>query len=511
MKLDAHDCYTVIMDAIYLKEKSNEGGSDMSRLNTSQFPEGFLWGGATAANQLEGAYNEGGKGLNLADVLPGGKVRMNIIKETGFNFEIDKELYTYPNHDGIDHYHRYKEDIALFAEMGFKTYRMSIAWSRIFPNGDETEPNEEGLAFYDRVFDELHKYGIEPVVTISHYEMPLSLNKKYGGWRSREVIPMFVKYAETLFKRYKGKVNYWMTFNEINSAVFHPIMSLGFSPDNEESKLQETFQGLHHQFVASSLATKACHEIIPSSQIGCMILYAPVYSGDCNPNNILNALKEEQVFNYICGDVHVRGEYPAFTKRFFKENDIKLDIREGDLDIIKEHTVDYIALSYYMSRTEVKDEGDGDYTAGNFFTGMRNPFLKASDWGWEIDPVGLRISLNQLYDRYQVPLFVVENGLGAYDTIEEDGSINDDYRIDYLREHIRAIGEAIEDGVEVMGYTAWGCIDLVSASTGEMSKRYGFIYVDKHDDGSGTLERKKKKSFYWYQNVIATNGNQLEK
>ncbi|MCE4049230.1 MULTISPECIES: 6-phospho-beta-glucosidase [Bacillaceae] len=478
----------------------------MSKLN---FPENFLWGGATAANQLEGGYNEGGKGLNLADVLPGGKVRLKVIAQTGFDFEIDKSKYVYPNHDGIDFYHRYKEDIALFAEMGFKAYRMSIAWSRIFPNGDELEPNEEGLAFYDKVFDELAKYGIEPVVTISHYETPLHLIKEYGGWRSRELVTFFERYATVLFNRYKDKVKYWLTFNEINGATHMPILGLGFSPENEETKLQDSFQGLHHQFVASSLAVKAGHEIIPDAQIGCMLIYAPVYAYDSNPENVLHAIKEEQVFNYLCGDVQVRGAYPTFAKRYFKENNVNLKIEDGDLELLKQYPVDFISLSYYMSRTEKKVKTDEEKSQGNLIGGIKNPFLNASEWGWEIDPTGLRISLNNLYDRYQVPLFVVENGLGAYDKVEEDGSINDDYRIDYLREHIRAMGEAIEDGVELMGYTSWGCIDLVSASSGEMSKRYGYIYVDKHDDGSGTFDRSKKKSFFWYKDVIATNGENL--
>ena len=483
----------------------------MEGLNMSnyQFPEGFLWGGATAANQLEGAYLEGGKGMNLADVMPGGKVRLKVIGETGFDFKIDNEKFVYPNHDGIDFYHRYKEDIALFAEMGFKTYRMSIAWSRIFPKGNELEANEEGLAFYDRVFDELKKYDIEPVVTISHYEIPLYLITEYGGWRNREVIGFFERYATTLFNRYKNKVKYWLTFNEINGATHMPLLGLGFSPETEETKLQDSFQGLHHQFVASALAVKAGHEIIPGSQIGCMLIYAPTYSYDCNPENVLHALQEERLFNNYCGDVQVRGAYPTFANRFFKENGINLEINEGDLEIIKEGTVDFISFSYYMSRTDKKIKTPEEIGQGNLIGGVKNPFLSASDWGWEIDPTGLRIALNQLYDRYQVPLFIVENGLGAYDKVEEDGSINDDYRIDYLRSHIDAMGEAIEDGVELMGYTPWGCIDLVSASTGEMSKRYGFIYVDKHDDGSGTFDRSKKKSFFWYKNVIATNGQEL--
>src|SRR5690625_8251 len=474
------------------------------------FPNDFLWGGATAANQIEGGFNEGGKGKNIADVLPGGKERLSILTEPGFDFKVDQEK-TYPNHEAIDFYHRYKEDIALFAEMGFKAYRMSIAWSRIFPKGDEKEPNQEGIDFYHRVFDELLKYNIEPVVTISHYEMPLHLVTEYGGWRNRKVITFFERYVKTIFEAYKDKVTYWMTFNEINSALVMPIMSLGFAKEeNEKANEQSVFQGLHHQFVASSLAVKAGHEIIPNSKIGCMIIYTPVYSYDCDPKNVMDAYEKEQLFNYLCGDVQVRGAYPAFIKRYFKEHGIELKIEEGDLDLIKAYPVDYVALSYYMSRTEKADQEDMEKTEGNIMSGVKNPHLEASDWGWEIDPIGLRISLNTLYDRYEVPLFVVENGLGAYDKVEEDGTIQDDYRIDYLREHIKAMREAIEDGVELMGYTSWGCIDLVSASTGEYAKRYGFIYVDKHDDGSGTLERKKKKSFDWYKDVIATNGKSLE-
>ncbi|MDZ5472903.1 glycoside hydrolase family 1 protein [Bacillus sp. 31A1R] len=478
-------------------------------MSGNRFPKGFLWGGATAANQLEGAYREGGKGLNVPDVLPGGKIRHQLISDPHFDLEIKEEVYTYPNQEGIDFYHRYKGDIALFAEMGFKVYRMSIAWSRIFPNGDEETPNEEGLAFYDRVFDELHQYGIEPVVTISHYEMPLHLVKAYGGWRNRELIALFERYAKVVFTRYKSKVKYWITFNEINSGLVMPIYGLGFMVEKEEDKYQATFQAFHHQFVASALAVKACHEIIPGSKVGNMILYVPTYSYDANPENVLFALEEERLLNYFCGDVQVRGEYPSFIKRYFKEHHIQLDIEKGDLEIIREGTVDFIGFSYYMSRTEKKDKSSEQVSEGNIVGGVKNPFLARSDWGWEIDPIGLRISLNQLYDRYQKPLFIVENGFGAYDKVEKDGSIQDDYRIDYIRSHIQAMGEAIEDGVDLMGYTTWGCIDLVSNSTGEMSKRYGFIYVDKHDDGSGTLERKRKKSFFWYKDVIATNGEKL--
>ncbi|SDO49284.1 glycoside hydrolase family 1 protein [Alkalicoccus daliensis] len=477
-------------------------------MTNTLFPEGFLWGGATAANQVEGGFNEGNKGPNMADVLPGGKERLKVLKQADFDFE-PKPGTHYPNHEAIDFYHRYKEDIALFAEMGFKVFRMSIAWSRIFPKGTEKEPNEEGLAFYDRVFDELHKHNIEPVVTISHYEMPLHLVKEYGGWKSREVIGFFDQYVQALFNRFKNKVKYWMTFNEINSAMHFPIMSMGFTINDGNDKYQELFQAFHHQFVASSMAVKHARKIMPEAEIGCMIIAAPIYSYDSNPENVLYALQEEQRFNYFAGDVHVRGEYPAFIQRFFEENNVKLDIREGDLELIRDYTVDYVGLSYYMSITQKKNKEDAETAAGNLLEGVKNPFLKASDWGWEIDATGLRIILNKLYDRYQVPLFVVENGLGAYDKVEEDGSIQDDYRIDYLRTHILAMGEAVQDGVELMGYTSWGCIDLVSMSSGEYSKRYGFIYVDKHDDGSGTQERRKKKSFDWYKQVIETNGAAL--
>lgn len=477
--------------------------------NKNRFPEGFLWGGATAANQIEGGLHEGNKGMNIADVLPGGKLRLDILRNPGFNWEMDEEKYHYPNHQGIDFYNRYQEDIALFAEMGFKTYRFSIAWTRIFPKGDELEPNEEGLAFYDRVLDELIKYDIEPVVTMSHYEMPLNLVKNYGGWRNRKVITFFEKYVNTILHHYKDKVKYWLTFNEINSGLKLPMMGLGFAIEKEEDRFQTTYQALHHQFVASAMAVKAAHKIIPESEVGCMIIYAPVYAYDANPENEMHVLEESRIFNNFCTDVQVRGEYPSYINRYFKKHDIKLEIEDGDLDLIKAGAVDYISLSYYMSRTDKKVKTPEEMGEGNMIRGIKNPFLKANDWGWEIDPTGLRITLNELYDRYQVPLFIAENGLGAYDVVEEDGSINDDYRIDYLREHIHAMGEAIEDGVEVMGYTSWGCIDLVSASTGEMSKRYGYIYVDLDDEGKGTLERKRKKSFYWYRNVIETNGEEL--
>lgn len=484
-------------------------------MKKSVFPEGFLWGGATAANQLEGAYNEGGKGLSIFDMVtfvPKEERGMDHSMDVHSEQELEELLAgkkgdNFPKRRGIDFYHRYKEDIALFAEMGFKTFRLSISWPRIFPNGDDLEPNEEGLAFYDRVFDELLKYDIEPLVTLSHYEMPLHLVQKYNGWTDRRLIEFFVNYAETVFKRYKDKVKYWLTFNEINISTFSPYIGSGILVDRVENKEQAVYQALHHQFVASARVTKLCHEIIPGSMMGCMLARMETYPETCNPDDVLKALEDDQK-NLFFTDVQVRGYYPSFMNRYFEENNIKIEMLPGDEEILLQHPVDYLSFSYYMSMVS-SGNPDKLQEKGNFFNVIKNPYLKASDWGWQIDPKGLRITLKKLYDRYQVPLFIVENGLGAYDKVEEDGSIIDDYRIDYMREHIEQMGEAIKDGVDLIGYTSWGCIDLISAGTSEMSKRYGFIYVDQDDYGNGTLERKKKKSFDWYKQVIATNGEEL--
>jgi 6-phospho-beta-glucosidase len=480
-----------------------------------RFPKDFLWGGATAANQLEGAYNEDGKGLSIFDMVKfipkeerGNDIEMDVRSEKELEALLAlKDGENFPKRRGIDFYHRYQEDIALFAEMGFKVFRMSISWARIFPNGNDLTPNEEGLAFYDKVFDELLKYGIEPLVTLSHYEIPLHLVQKYNGWTDRRLIEYFVRYAETVFTRYKGKVKYWLTFNEINVSQFSPYIGSGILVDLVEHKEQAVYQALHHQFVASARAVKACHDFIPDAKIGCMLARMEVYPETCNPADVLVALEEDQK-NLFFTDVQVRGYYPSHMLSYFEKNNIKIDMLPGDEEILLQHPVDFLSFSYYMTMV-ASGSPDKLKQKGNFSTGILNPYLETSDWGWQIDPTGLRITLKKMYDRYQVPLFIVENGLGAYDKVEEDGSINDDYRIDYLREHIKAMGEAIGDGVELMGYTSWGCIDLISAGTSEMSKRYGFIYVDQDDYGNGTLKRTPKKSFYWYKDVIATNGEKL--
>lgn len=424
----------------------------------------------------------------------------------------------YPSREAIDHYHRFKEDIKLFAEMGFKVYRFSIAWTRIFPNGDEKEPNEAGLKHYEEVIDECLKYGIEPLITISHYEVPFGLTKKFNSWVSREMIDCFLNYCRAIFTRYKGKVKYWLTFNEINSSITRigSLLNQGILNDlenptefmNQPDNPQQRYQGLHHMFVASALAVKMAHEIDPNYKIGNMMLYSASYPLTCAPADVIKNQQFNRLVNYFCSDVQCRGEYPKYMDRYFSENNIRIKKEEGDDEILKNGTVDFYSFSYYMSSCQTSEDNQ-PVGAGNMIGGVPNPYLKASDWGWQIDPMGLRYSLNEIYDRYHLPIIIVENGLGARDTIEADGSINDDYRIDYLRQHIVQMKEAVKDGVDLMGYTPWGCIDLVSASTGEYAKRYGFIYINRYDDGTGDFARMKKKSFYWYKNVIATNGEEL--
>lgn len=474
----------------------------------SVFPEGFLWGGAVAANQVEGAYREGGKGLTTVDLLPIGSDRFSIMQGNIETLEPIAGAY-YPSHEAIDFYHNYKEDIALFAEMGFKALRVSIAWARIFPKGDEEQPNEEGLQFYDNLFDELRKYDIEPVVTMAHFDVPVHLVEKYGSWRNRELVSFFEKYAKTIFTRYKEKVKYWMTFNEINMLLHLPFVGAGLVFREGDDRKQIQYQAAHHQLVASAIAVKACHDIIPDAKIGCMLAAGTTYPYSANPADYLDAMdRDRDSFFFI--DVQARGAYPGYAKRFFKDNNINIQMEPEDETILR-HTVDYIGFSYYASRTTSTDpEVLGKTTAGNVFGSVENPYLPKSEWGWTIDPTGFRITANQLYDRYQKPLFVVENGLGAVDTVNEEGQVEDSYRIDYLQKHLEQMGEAIQDGVEILGYTSWGPIDLVSASTGEMKKRYGYIYVDKDNDGKGSLKRIKKSSFHWYKEVIETNGGNLK-
>ncbi len=467
----------------------------------------FLWGGATAANQCEGGWKEGGRGMAIVDVIPHGADRMPVMKGV-LDYRKLPEDSNYPGREAIDMYGHYREDIALFAEMGFKCYRFSFSWSRIFPTGEETEPNKEGLQFYDDFVNELLKYGIEPVVTLCHFDAPLGLVEKYGSWKSRKMVEFFLRYCDVVFRHFKGRIRYWITFNEINMLMHLPFMGAGIRFEEGENELQVKYQAAHHELVASAMAVKLAHEISPDFQVGCMLAAGSVYPYSCNPADVWESMKKDRE-NYFFIDVQVRGEYPEYAKKFLECQSIQLEMQKEDMEILKQNTVDFISLSYYNSRC-VRADGQGETAGGNVFSSVKNPYLECSQWGWPIDPMGFRITLNALYDRYQKPLFVVENGLGAVDTLEAEGVINDDYRIDYLRSHIQAmIAAADEDGVDLIGYTSWGCMDLISATTGEMSKRYGFIYVDKNDDGEGTLKRIKKKSFDWYREVIASNGEKL--
>ncbi len=459
------------------------------------FPDEFLWGGAIAANQAEGAYNLAGKGLSTADMLPNGILSAH---------QTRNERTAGIKDIAIDFYHRYPEDIQLFKEMGFNCLRLSLAWSRIFPNGDETEPNEAGLAYYDQLFDELAKHNIQPFVTLSHYEMPYALVENYGGWGDRRVIGFFERYAETVFKRYQHKVKLWLTFNEINMSLHAPFTGVGLPEEVDE---QQIYQAIHHQLVASARAVKLCHQIVTDGKIGNMLLGALNYPYTCHPDDVLAAMHENNKWLFF-GDVQTRGRYPGYMLRYFRDNNIHIAMQQGDLDEIASASVDFVSFSYYASGCASADPKHKE--VGNIVESVPNPYLQKSQWGWLIDPKGLRVLLNFLYDRYQKPLFIVENGLGAKDFPDENGNIEDDYRIAYLNDHLVQAHQALLDGVELMGFTSWGPIDLVSNSTAEMSKRYGYIYVDRHDNGEGSLQRKPKKSFYWYQQVINSKGASLK-
>jgi 6-phospho-beta-glucosidase len=476
------------------------------------FPKNFLWGGAVAANQCEGAWNIDGKKESICDHLLAG----SIDKNRKFTSKIIPGE-NYPSHYAVDFYHHYKEDIALLAEMGFKVFRLSIAWSRIFPNGDEELPNEEGLQFYDNVFDECHRFNIEPLVTLSHFEIPCNLVKKYQGFADRRVVSFFERYAVTVFERYKNKVKYWLTFNEINFGTMPMgnLEVLGILNQKDEEianpldNAQLRFQALHNVFLASAKAVKAAHIINPDFKVGCMIAHITMYPLTCRPEDMLLQQELDHIINDFCADVQVKGEYPFYAFNYFKKNNIKITFDNEDKRILKEGCVDFYSFSYYMSNCVTTEEGH-ETTMGNLLGGVKNPYLEKSEWGWQIDPKGLRYTLNKLYDRYGVPLFVVENGLGAADKPDNEGYIHDDYRISYLRSHIIEMNQAIEDQVDLIGYTMWSAIDLVSSGTGEMRKRYGLIYIDKDDNGCGSLKRLKKKSFHWYKKVIETNGSDLD-
>lgn len=471
------------------------------------FPDGFLWGGALAANQSEGGYLEGGKGLTTVDMLPLGQHRMPVKLGLEKRFALRDDEY-YPAHTAIDFYHRYKEDIALMAEMGFTVFRTSIAWSRLYPLGDELTPNPEGIAFYRSVFEECKKQGIEPLVTLCHFDVPMHLVTEYGSWRNRKTIDFFARYARTCFESFNGLVKFWLTFNEINILLHSPFSGAGLVFEEGENPEQVKYQAAHHELVASALVTRIAHEVNAENQVGCMLAGGNFYPWSSKPEDVWAALEKDRE-NLFFIDVQARGAYPSYSARMFREKGVEIH-REPEDDEILKNTVDFVSFSYYASRCASAEMNEKNSSAANVVKSLTNPHIKRSEWGWGIDPLGLRITMNMMYDRYQKPLFLVENGLGARDEINAQGEINDDYRISYLREHIRAMAQAIDDGIPVMGYTTWGCIDLVAASTGEMSKRYGFVYVDRDDRGAGTLARKRKKSFWWYKKVIASNGRDVD-
>lgn len=475
------------------------------------FPKNFYWGGATAANQFEGSWLTDGRGHSVSDTLTRGS--HTEARDYSLDFSIDKY---YPVEKGSKHYERFKEDIRLLGEQGLKIYRFSISWTRIFPNGDEEEPNEKGLKFYDDLLTELEKYDIEPLVTIQHNELPLHLAKKHNGWYSRVMIDEFLKHCEVLFKRYKGRIKYWIPFNEINNLTLPLTRFIGggivegdiHTFNDLEDKPQMRFQALHHQFIAAAKAIKLGREIDPNFQFGSMTCHITMYPLTCHPEDVLITQEEDMLRNNFCSDVQLRGEYPYYQKKYFERNNISIVFEEGDKELLKEYTHDYYAFSYYMSVCRSNDK-EADQTSGNVMGGARNPYLEESEWEWQIDPVGLRYTLNKVYDRYNVPVMITENGLGANDDLV-DGEVDDQYRIDYLESHVEAMKDAINDGVDLVAYTMWGVIDLVSVSTGEMSKRYGFIYVDADNEGKGTFDRYKKKSYYWYKELIDTNGEDIE-
>lgn len=477
-----------------------------------RFPQNFLWGGATSASQIEGAWNVGNKGPTITEVVPRPKMNQKLtlptVTKDSVAFAVkDLNDSRYPKRKGIDFFYHYKEDIKLLSKMGYKAFRFSISWARIFPNGTEDKPNIKGLEFYDKVISECLKYQIEPVITLHHFDLPLGLVKNQNGWLSRKTIKNFTMYSETVFERYKGKVKYWITFNEINSATWG-FIGTGAIEENmtENEKKNVRFQSLHHMFIASAIAVQQLHKIDSEAHIGCMVARDMVYPLTCDSQDVLTALQRDN-FNLFFSDVQVLGKYPSFMNRYFKEHGIQIKMKQSDEKVLANGKCDFLSFSYYSSLT-ISSSRNAKKEHGNMAVGGKNPYLKATDWGWQVDPLGLRITLNEYWNRYQVPLFIVENGLGAKDTLEH-GKIHDDYRIQYLREHILQILEAIKDGINVIGYLMWSPFDLVSASTDQMSKRYGCIYVDLNDDGTGTLKRIPKDSFYWYKRVIESNGNIL--
>lgn len=488
------------------------------------FPKNFLWGGAIAANQCEGAWLEDGKQPNVTDVLVGimNKPDLKWNEQTSkWEMALDPNK-AYLSHEAIDFYHRYKDDLKLMAGMGFNTFRTSIAWGRIFPNGNETIPNEAGLAYYDDLINTMIELGMEPVITLSHYETPLYLLTEFGGWSNPKLIEYWTNYVTTVFTRYKGKVKYWLTFNEVNNMRHNSFVAAGIlslNPIDKENPClisdQEKWQGYYNLCVANALTVKICSEIDPQAKVGCMLTSSCVanYPYDCHPDSVFGALNYQRFAHFYFGDPFCLGEIPGYVKRYWREHDCAPQMDEEGLALIKKYTVAFFALSYYRSSTVDQEMAKNLSIKGDTggILGRKNPHLQETEWGWPIDPKGLRYVLNVLHDRYHLPLLIVENGIGLNESLDDKGQLDDPERMKYVEAHLKEVHEAILDGCDVFGYQYWGPIDLVSAGTGEMKKRYGFIYVDRHNDGTGTLKRYIKNSYYRYKEIIESNGEVLFK
>ena len=474
------------------------------------FPEGFLWGGAIAACQAEGAYDVDGRGLSTSDLrcYTKGFDRANIEKEGGDTLAgiratvADTESF-FPKRYGIDFYHTYKEDLGLMQELGLRAFRTSVSWSRIFPQGDEEEPNEAGLTFYDRLFNEIVADGMVPVITMSHYDIPLHLVTEYGGFANREVIKLFCRYAKVLLERYHDLVKYWIVFNQVNLLPTVRFGSLGLYDDQAENMEELMYQAVHHQMVAAAQTKLMARRIDPTLHIGTMMADGTFYPATCRPADVVLTMQKNRM-QYFFTDVQLRGEYPVYALRYFKEHGYDIKILPEDEELLRDNTMDFLGISYYSSKIV-----DSDVNTIAPFEASQNPNLEPTPWEWRADPLGFYNSISQYWDRYEVPIMIAENGFGALDEVEPDGSIHDSYRIDYLRKHVEQLRECVKDGVDVIAYLSWGPIDIVSSSSAEMSKRYGYVYVDRDDFGNGSQKRLKKDSFYWYQHVIQTNGAEL--
>ena len=460
------------------------------------FPEGFLWGASTSAYQVEGAWNEDGKGPSVVDMLahPEG---------------------TADFHVASDHYHRFEEDVALMAEMGLKAYRFSVAWSRVIPEGNG-EVNPAGLDFYRRLIAALCRHGITPVVTLYHFDLPWALEQK-GGWLNRDTVDAFVRYACLLMSEFGKNVPLWLTINEQNTMILHPG-AIGVPPDRELPDKQALYQQNHHMMLAQAKVFALCHEAFEGLKIGPAIHTTSMYAETCKPEDAIAAHNWETLRCWSFLDVAVHGRYHPLAWSYLQDREIAPEMLPGDAAILRQGRPDFVAINYYSTATIAASRGDGHDVSpragdqqimlgeAGVYRPAENPWVGKTPYGWVVDPVGLRLTLRKVCERYGLPILITENGMGAPDKLEEDGTVNDDYRIAFLQSHIQQMQLAIADGVDLMGYCPWAAIDVVSTHQG-YAKRYGFIYVDRGEQDLKALRRIRKRSFWWYKDVIARNGN----